>query len=240
MGREAQCHARLGRESGTGRALLEHDAVIFRGDFRARVPLAELTTVAAKAGTLRLTWPGGTLALALGEQAERWAQILRHPKSVVDKLGVRAGQKVAVLGVKDQELLADLAARLGAEPASRTSSGCDPVLLGVETPAALSKLAALREAVRPAGGIWANLPARPQGGRRGRDPGRGQGRGAHRRQDRAHLGHARFRAPGDPERSALTPARGAGAGVSQPFVQSACRPPLAGRWNPIHLWTARA
>lgn len=158
MGRETQCQARLGRESGTGRALLEHDAVIFRGDFRARVPLAELTTVAAKAGTLRLTWPGGTLALALGEQAERWAQILRHPKSVVDKLGVRAGQKVAVLGVKDQELLADLAARLGAEPASRTSSGCDHVLLGVETPAALSKLAALREAVRPAGGIWAIYP----------------------------------------------------------------------------------
>ena len=155
MGRELECNAKLGREQGFGRALLEHDAVIFRGDFRARVPLNEITAIAARAGTLRLTWPGGVLALKLGEQAERWAESLRDPKSVVDKLGIKPGQKVAVLGLKDKALLADLTAKLGAKPLTRAGSGCDHVLLGVETPAALAKLEVLREAVRPAGGIWA-------------------------------------------------------------------------------------
>ena len=158
MGREAVCHAKLGREQGSGRALLEHDSVIFRGDFRARVPLSEITAIAARAGTLRLTWPGGVLALELGDQAERWAESLRNPKSVVDKLGIKPGQKVAVLGVKDKALLADLAAKLGAKPLTRASSACDHVLLGVETPAALARLEVLREAVRPAGGIWAIYP----------------------------------------------------------------------------------
>lgn len=158
MGREAQCHARLGREQGSGRALLEHDAVIFRGDLRARVPIAAITAIVAKAGTLRLTWPGGTLALELGEQAEAWAERLRNPKSVVQKLGVKPGQKVAVLGIRDAALLADLAATLGAKPAARASRGCDHVLLAVETPAALARLETLRAAVHPAGGIWAIYP----------------------------------------------------------------------------------
>ena len=103
MGREATCHARMGRESGVGKALLETDEVRFRGDFRARVPLREISRVLATRGVLTLEWPGGRLALALGEAAEKWAEAIRHPKSVVEKLGVKPGLKVAVLAGFDAD-----------------------------------------------------------------------------------------------------------------------------------------
>ena len=95
MGREATCHARMGRESGVGKALLETDEVRFRGDFRARVPLREISRVLATRGVLTLEWPGGKLALELGEAAEKWAEAIRHPKSVVEKLGVKPGLKAS-------------------------------------------------------------------------------------------------------------------------------------------------
>ena len=39
MGKEAVCHAKFGRESGQGLALLETDELVFRGEFRVSVPL---------------------------------------------------------------------------------------------------------------------------------------------------------------------------------------------------------
>ena len=119
MGREATCKGRLGRESGEGRALLETDEVRFRGPFRARVPLREITALEAKRGVLTLTWPGGRLALALGEAAEKWAESIRNPKSVLEKLGVKPGLQVAVLAGFEAAFLDDLERTLGAKPRAR-------------------------------------------------------------------------------------------------------------------------
>src|SRR5438094_906716 len=70
MGREATCRARLaptprGKPGppAEGKALLETDDVVFRGEFRARVPLREIEAVVVKAGLLALSWPGGRLEL---------------------------------------------------------------------------------------------------------------------------------------------------------------------------------
>ena len=158
MGREATCEARSGRQSGEGRALLEHDHVLFRGEFRVKLALATLTAVSAKAGVLTLRGPEGALALTLGPAAEKWADAIRNPRTVLDKLGIERGHAVVVLGVKDAAFLRDLTARLGASPATRAKPGCDHVLFAAETKAAHARLVALKEAIRPAGGIWAIYP----------------------------------------------------------------------------------
>ena len=70
MGLEATCAATLDGETSRGKALLETTEVIFRGDFRARVPLAARSKRVTVAGdTLTLKWRGGTLALELGAAA---------------------------------------------------------------------------------------------------------------------------------------------------------------------------
>ena len=66
MGKEAVCHAKFGRESGQGLALLETDELVFRGEFRVSVPLKEITAVAVKDGRLAVEWAGGRLSLELG------------------------------------------------------------------------------------------------------------------------------------------------------------------------------
>lgn len=158
MGREAVCHARLGRESGEGRALLETDELIFRGEFRARVPLREISALGVRAGVLTLAWPGGRLALALGEAAEKWADAIRNPKSVLEKLGVRAGQKVALVGRFEPAFKAEVSQVLGAPPAARAVKGCDLVFLQLGSPGDEDRLARLKPAIAPAGGIWAVYP----------------------------------------------------------------------------------
>lgn len=158
MGREATCEARSGRQSGEGKAQLEHDHVLFRGEFRVKLALATLSEVSAKAGVLTLRGPEGSLALALGKAAETWAEAIRNPRTLLDKLGIEPGQSVVVLGVKDAAFLRDLKARLNASPATRAKPGCDHILFAAGTKAAHARLAALKEAIRPAGGIWAIYP----------------------------------------------------------------------------------
>lgn len=158
MGRELVCVAKLGRESGEGRALLESTEVIFRGEFRARVPFAEISALTVRAGVLTLTWPGGRLALTLGEAAEKWADAIRNPKSVVEKLGVKPGQKVVLLGRFEAAFVADVTRALGAAPGKRAAKGSDLVFLALAAPGDQSRFAALKAAIAPAGGLWAVYP----------------------------------------------------------------------------------
>ena len=165
MGREATCRARLApapsRRFGPeaeGKALLETDDVIFRGGFRARVPLREISGVAVDSGALTLTWPGGRLELSLGAAAEKWADAIRNPKSVLDKLGVKPGLVVALLGGFDAGFAADLERALGAPPRSRAAKGCDLVLVLLARPGDEAKLARLKPAIAPDGGVWAVYP----------------------------------------------------------------------------------
>jgi len=162
MGREATCHAtchaKTGRDSGEGKALLETDEVLFRGDFRTRVPLREISRVEAKGGVLTITWPGGTLALSLGDAAEKWAEAIRNPKSVVAKMGIKPGQRVALLAGFDAAFHRDVAAALGAKPQARAGKGCDLVFAMLARPGDEARLARLVPAIEPAGGVWAVYP----------------------------------------------------------------------------------
>jgi len=158
MGREAMCRARFGREAGDGKALLETDEVLFRGDFRARVPLREISAVVVRAGVLTLAWPGGRLALTLGDQAGKWADAIRHPKSVVEKLGVKPGLEVALLGHFDAGFVADVARALGEPPRTRAAKGCDLVFLALAKPGDEARFAKLVPAIAPDGGVWAVYP----------------------------------------------------------------------------------
>ena len=106
MGAEVECRATIEGVERQGKASLEADYVLFRGaDYRLKLPLAGVA-VEALDGRLSV----GRVVLHLGAQASKWADKIRNPKSLLDKLGVKAGQSVVVLGVKDAEFLAQLTA----------------------------------------------------------------------------------------------------------------------------------
>jgi hypothetical protein len=160
MGREATCTARLGRKRSTGKALLETAELLFRGEgLRVAVPFREMTDVRADDVDLSVTWPGGTLVLALGAQAPRWADKIRNPPSRLDKLGIKPDTTVALVGDSAElhAFAAEVEAR-GAKIAKARAAAVDMIFLAADDRAALAGLAALKKRIHPAGAVWVLRP----------------------------------------------------------------------------------
>src|SRR5579864_1626666 len=150
MGLEARCTARTGEEVSEGRAHLETDELSFRGAFRLRIPRREIRGAEARDGALHVTYAGGTAVFELGAAAAAWAEKIRNPPALLDKLGVRPGARVSLLGVADPSFAAQLGAR-GAELTLEAAAGSDLIFLALETPADLDRLGPLQAFLKPDG-----------------------------------------------------------------------------------------
>lgn len=158
MGREAGCLAEIGEWMGEGKLLLETDDLIFRGARRFSLPLAELRgKVVAAAGWLEVPSPEGLLRFDLGNAADRWAHAINHPRTLMDKLDVKPGHVVSVLGIEDVAFRSQLLERTGKRPGEGTSD-LDMVIFLANEPAALDRLAELRGRIHARGAIWVVTP----------------------------------------------------------------------------------
>jgi hypothetical protein len=158
MGAQVVCRATLAGEASRGKALLEAAEVIFRGTFRAHVPFAEVESLAVKGDTLVLKWRGGDLTLELGASvAARWAGKIKNPPSRLDKLGVKPGARVALVGSFDFD--AAFAAELTKRGAALTARGSvDVLFFAPASPIELERGSALAKRLAPAGGLWIVRP----------------------------------------------------------------------------------
>jgi hypothetical protein len=77
----------------------------------------------------------------------------------MEKLGVKPGSLVVVLGLQDPGFLAELE-RSGAEISWRRRKGADLVFFPAEEPAALEKLVWLESSIKRNGAIWVVSPKR--------------------------------------------------------------------------------
>ena len=73
---------------------------------------------------------------------------------LLDKLGVRFGARVVVVGIDDPAFLAELSTRASVHAAAASGAGADLVFFAADDTAALGRLPALREAIYPGGAIW--------------------------------------------------------------------------------------
>src|SRR5687768_2262372 len=111
MGQEVRTSAHVDGRTIEGKALLETDEILFRGAERLRIPLADVKQVTVEDGRLVVRHKGGTVAFDLGPAAARWAARIRNPPTLVDKLGVKPGQRVAMIGLDDPSLASLLSDR---------------------------------------------------------------------------------------------------------------------------------
>jgi hypothetical protein len=161
MGQEARCTVRWKRQASTGDARLESEELVFRGDFRLRIPFRAIQELNASDGELRVRWDEGTAVFELGPAAARWLDRIRNPKSLLDKLGVKPDSRVAVLGIEDREFLRQVRERAGA--VAKEARDASLVFLGATKVSDLKRLAALQRAIRPDGAIWVVWPkGRPE------------------------------------------------------------------------------
>lgn len=154
MGYDTTCSATFRRQTSVGRAQLETDYVLFRGDFRVKLPLSSITAVSTKDGVLSLTSAEGTLALSIGPSAGKWAAKITSPPSRVQKLGVKPGMRISVLGVADAAFEAELKAA-GADVSTRARKDSDQIYIAIESAKDLGRFETVLPSVRQDGAVWA-------------------------------------------------------------------------------------
>lgn len=158
MGREIVCNARHRDQSSEGKALLESDHVLFRGAFRAKVPLKELTGIEVADGWLVLGHQTGDLALELGDKAADWEKRIRNPRSLIDKLGVKPGARVSVIGVRDEAFWEALRGRTPDVAERSPAMESDLVFVQIDDPWALGAIASMVPYLKQDGGLWVVHP----------------------------------------------------------------------------------
>ncbi len=158
MRQEAICTATFRGKSAQGEARLETEELVFRGDFRLAIPFRKIRSLRARDGKLSIRYPDGEVTFHLGSQAEKWADKIKNPKSLLDKLGVKEESKVVVLGLQEDAFLKQLAARLAHPAATKLVAGADIIFFGVESREGLKELARVKKSLQPAGAIWVIRP----------------------------------------------------------------------------------
>lgn len=162
MGSERACRARCGADEGEGRALLETDELLFRGAFRVKIPLKDVTSATANGGTLRVTWTGGAAEFDLGEHTAKWADKIANPKSRIEKMGVKRGARASVVGVTDATFREEVA-RAGADASARLRKQSDVVIVQIDRVADLAKAPMWKAALARTGALWVVHPKGPSG-----------------------------------------------------------------------------
>lgn len=159
MGDQVRCRVRYAEAESEGTAHLETAELVFRGTFRLAIPFQDVSAAVAEDGHLHVTFPGGLASFGLGAKAARWARAITNPKPVIDKLGVKPGMRVCLLGVTDAGFLADLEARAAELAGTLAAGGCfDLIFLAAGCREDLDALADLERALVVNGGIWVLRP----------------------------------------------------------------------------------
>jgi hypothetical protein len=138
-----------------GEALLETAELIFRGERRVVVKFADVRSIEASDGRLTIN---GDLVLDLGSDAAKWAEKIRNPKSVIQKLGIKPGQQIALVNLDNDVFTADLKT-VGANVTSgKPKKNSDAIFYGAGSRSDLSRLAAMKELLAPNGALWIIRP----------------------------------------------------------------------------------
>lgn len=158
MGRESLCQAAIGKWKGKGKLLLETDELIFRGENRLVVRRADITRAESRDGWLIVSHGGGNARFDIGRGVERWVNDINNPRSLIDKLGVKADSKVAAVQVADDAFIDQLRART-ATVATRLGPGpYDLIFYRTDTAAGLKRLEQLAGRIAQDGAVWIITP----------------------------------------------------------------------------------
>jgi hypothetical protein len=157
MGNEAACKLRHDGKNYSGRALLETSELIFRGDTRLKIPFSAISSMQARDGELHVKTKEGLSVFELGEQAEKWREKIANPKSLLDKLGVKAGDQVALTGEFAHDFLGSLK-KQGAVVAEKATKGASWYFLAAESPKFLQRVKTLAGVLEGPAALWIVYP----------------------------------------------------------------------------------
>jgi hypothetical protein len=159
MGNEAKCMVRLGAQKSEGKALLETSELIFRGKkLRLRIAFQEMKSVNAVDGELRIAFAEGNAVFELGPLAKKWADKILHPKTVMEKLGVKQQSSIALIGTLDADFLKELRGLSSKISDGKFAADTELIFLAADSGKDLEKLKNIRKAIKGAAALWVVYP----------------------------------------------------------------------------------
>jgi hypothetical protein len=158
MGNEVKCRVQFGKQHGEGRALLETSEILFRGEFRLKIPFAAIKSAKAVDGELRLQTPEGPAIFYLGPAAEKWRDKILHPKSRIEKLGVKPDAKISLLGRFDKEFLREVSSLTKFVSTEKVAPDADWIFLATDSKAELAATSKIAKTMQGATALWIVYP----------------------------------------------------------------------------------
>ena len=158
MGKELNCSVRFGKQQSEGKALLETSEILFRGEFRLKIPFSTITSAKAVDGELRLQTADGLAVFHLGAAAEKWRDKILHPKSRIEKLGVKPGAKVSLLGQFDTEFLREIGSLTKSVSKGKISSDAECIFFAADSKGDLGSLSKISKSMQGATALWIIYP----------------------------------------------------------------------------------
>jgi hypothetical protein len=159
MGNEQTCTLRLGDKGFSGKALLESCEILFRGATRLKIPFNSVTAVQAKDGELHVRTKDDLAVFELGPKvAAQWHQKITNPKSVLEKLGVKPGQAVSLIGSFTADFLADLKKHGAQGTTDKPSKDCPWIFFAPNENQELRRLPSIAKQIKGATALWIVYP----------------------------------------------------------------------------------
>jgi len=158
MGNEAKCIVRFGKQQSEGKALLETSEVLFRGDFRLKIPFSSIKSARAVDGELCIQTPEGLAIFKLAGAAAKWCDKILRPKSRLEKLGVKPGSKVSLLGDFEEGFLQELGEQTNAATKNKLAADSEWIFLAADSQKELAQVSKLAKSLKGAAALWIVYP----------------------------------------------------------------------------------
>ena len=158
MGNEVKCTVRFGKQASAGKALLETSEVLFRGEFRLKIPFASIKSVKAVDGELRLQTADGLAVFEIGSAAEKWREKILHPKTRIEKIGVKPRANISLIGDFDVDFLSELKPLAGSVSKDKVAADSDTIFFAADSLKELSSVAKIAKSLKGATALWIVYP----------------------------------------------------------------------------------
>lgn len=153
MGQIVQTKVLFNGKTSIGEAHLESDFLTFRGNFKFKIPFRDISSLEAKNSQLIIVYPEGKAIFNLGDKTQQWAEKIKNPKSLIDKLGIKPDSRVIIAGVNDEEFLKQLKKRTKMA-SNKLTKETDFIFYAAESLKDLAKLFLLQKYLKRNGAIW--------------------------------------------------------------------------------------
>ena len=109
-------------------------------------------------GELRLQTGDGLAVFRLGAAAEKWCDKILHPKSRTEKLGVKLGAKVSLLGEFDAEFLREVGSLTNSVSKGKAVPDSNWIFFAADSKSDLGTLSKVSKSLQGAAALWIVYP----------------------------------------------------------------------------------